>query len=496
MHALLSLSLALIGIWPRFGDDPLEASFPIEAKGDLHFQADAVLFQEADRPAIDVAIAMPRDAFEGPADSMHLAVRVEMLDRNGDSRAAYVTSLALPPDTSGVQAGEFPVPAQWIRLHPAWVDGTAGLRIRIEDETALKRGLLDKIRGVHRQGEVAARLVVPGGDAERATVSGLLFAWGQAPKARTEGSGLRAVRSRLQPNPYRFYGLYQPILTAYWEWYGSRLPSELERGTPLWLAYRIYRLPEESLVLEVRKPSMRDTTARWELERFDVSELRSGAYRLEAAVEDSSGQTAFGRAEGRFQILWEKNRWTIDSFDLNAVARVLLASADYDSFVTLGRGEQEAFLRDFWNRHDPTPPGQQNLIEQKFYERVAIANRQFGGYRPGMETDRGRVFIRYGPPDEVIFNLNPQDEDLLGNVLPQEIDDPGLSLDEKLRQTRPRMRYDNRAYEIWEYQIRGDPLIPEYVHPGMQTGLKFIFVDELGFGDYSLIYTSIAGGLQ
>jgi GWxTD domain-containing protein len=175
---------------------------------------------------------------------------------------------------------------------------------------------------------------------------------------------------------------------------------------------------------------------------------------------------------------------------------VLFASAAYDSFVTLGRGEQEAYLRDFWNRHDPTPQGQQNAVEQKFYQRVAIANQQFGGYRRGMETDRGRVFIRYGPPDEVTLNLNPQDEELLGYVLPQEIEDPGLSLDEKLRQTRPRSRYDDRAYEIWEYQIRGDPLIPEYVHPGMQTGLKFIFVDELGYGDFSLVYTSIAGGLQ
>ena len=496
MNALLSLSLALIGIWPRFGDDPLEASFPIEAKGDLHFQVDAVLFQEAGGPSLDVAIALPRDAFEDPADSMHVSVRVEMLDRNGESRAAYVTSLSLPPDTSGVKEGAFPIPSQWIRLHPEWIEGTVGLRIRIEDETALKRGLLDKIRGVHRQGEAAARLVISGGDPDRTAVSGLLFAWGQAPEARSGGAGLRAVRSRLQPNPHRFYGLYQPVLTAYWEWYGARLPSDLAIGAPLELAYRIYRIPEEALVLQVKEPTTRDSSSRWELERFDVSELASGAYRLEASIEDTSGQRSFGKAEGRFQVLWEESRWTIDSFDFNAIARVLLTSADYDSFVALGRGEQEAFLRDFWNRHDPTPQGQQNQIELKFYERVAVANRQFGGYRPGMDTDRGRVFIRYGPPDEVTVNLNPQDEDLLGNVLPQEIEDPGLSLDEKLRQTRPRTRYDNRAYEIWEYQIRGDPLIPEYVHPGMQTGLKFIFVDELGFGDYSLIYTSISGGLQ
>lgn len=496
MSALLSLSLALIGIWPRFGSDPLEASFPIEAKGDLHFQADAILFQEAGVPALEVAIALPRDAFEDPTDSIQVTVRVGMLDHDGKSRTAYLTSLSLPPDTTAFEPGAFPVPSQWIRLYPEWVPGTVGLEIRIEDETALKRGLLDKLRGVHRFGEAAARLVVPGGDPDRTAVSGLLFAWGQAPEDRREGTGLRSVRSRLQPNPHRFYGLYQPVLTAYWERYGARSPIDLAQGAPLEIVYKMFQLPQETLVLEAREPTQHDSMPRWELERFDVSELRSGAYRLEVDLNEPASGASLGKTEGRFQVLWEKNRWLIDAFDLNAIARVLLASADYDSFVTLGRGEQEAYLRDFWNRHDPTPAGQQNVVEQKFYERVAVANEQFSGYRAGMESDRGRVFIRYGPPDEVTQNLNPQDEDLLGNVLPQEIDDPGLSPEEKLRQTRPRNRYDDRAYEIWEYQIRGDPLIPEYVHPGMETGLKFIFVDELGFGDYSLVYTSIAGGLQ
>jgi GWxTD domain-containing protein len=486
----------VIGIWPRFGSDPLQASFPIEARGDLHFQVDAVLFQEAGAPAIEVEIALPRESFESSGDSIDVMVRVEMLDWEGESRAAYVTSMQLAPDTTAVDVGAFPVPSQWIRLYPKWVPGTVGLRVRIEDESTLKRGLLDKLRGVHRYGEAAARLVVPGGDPESLPVSGLLFAWGQAPEGRQEGPGLRSVRSRLRPNPYRFYGLYQPVLSVYWERYGTPASLELPQGAPLEVAYRILHLPEEALVLQSTERTQLDSVPRWELERFDISALPSGAYRLAIEVTDPQSGARIGETAGRFQVLWEERRWLVDEFDLRAVARVLLASAAYDSFVTLGRGEQEAFLRDFWNRQAPTPSGQANPVEQKFYERLAEANRRFTGYRLGMETDRGRVFIRYGPPDEVTLNLNPQDEELLLYVLPQEIDDPGITLEEKLRRTRHRGRYDNRAYEIWEYQVRGDPLIPEYVHPGMETGLKFIFVDELGYGDYSLVYTSIAGGLQ
>jgi GWxTD domain-containing protein len=496
MTAALPVALALIGIWPKFGDDPLEATFPLEAAGDIHFQVEAVLFREAGKPAVELDIALPQSGFEEPADSLDLSIRVGMLDREGGSLAAFVARMTVPPDTA--QAGTaFPVPSRWVRLYPQWVPGTVALEIRVEDESALKRGLLDKLRGQHRYGEAAARLAVPGdGDPDSVWVSGLLFAWSQDASEGTGGPGLRGVRARLRPNPFRFYGLYQPVLTVYWERYPPPPALGLVPGDPLRLEYRIVELPAGTVVLESSEDAQVDAGARWELRRFDVSQLESGSYRLDAAILDPRFDTAIASTSGRFQVLWEEGRWLAGEYDLRAVARVLLSSAIYDSFVTLGRGEQEAFLRDFWNRHDPTAPGQPNLLEQRFHERLAIANARYTRYRPGMETDRGRVFIRYGEPDEITVNVNPQDEELIGHILPREIDDPGTSLEERLRRTRTRDRYDNRAYEIWDYQVRGDPLIPEYVHPGMETGLKFIFVDELGFGDYSLVYTSIVGGLQ
>ncbi|MCA9728451.1 MAG: GWxTD domain-containing protein, partial [Candidatus Eisenbacteria bacterium] len=434
MSALLSVALAAIGIWPQFGTDPLEASFPLEASGDIHFQVDAVVFQDGGLPSVELELALPQDAFESPADSLDLAIRVEMLGGDGNSRAAYVTTLDLPPDTTLVTEGAFPVPNRWIRLYPKWVPGTVGLRVRVDDETALKRGLFDKLRGVHRHGEAAGRLVVPGGVIDSLRVSGILFAWGQAPEERRQdGPGLRAVRSRLQPNPYRFYGLYQPVLSTYWERYPDPTPAGLAPGAPLRAEYRIVHLPDESLALKIADEMQLDATPRWELKRFDISDLPSGAYRLEIALRDTSGTVTLGRSSGRFQVLWEKQRWLVDEFDLESIARVLLTSAAYDSFAGLERGGQEAYLREFWNRHDPTPPGQPNALEQEFYARVAAANANFTRYRPGMTSDRGRVFIRYGPPDEITANLNPQDEELLRFILPQVIDDddPSMSLEQR-----------------------------------------------------------------
>ena len=64
------------------------------------------------------------------------------------------------------------------------------------------------------------------------------------------------------------------------------------------------------------------------------------------------------------------------------------------------------------------------------------------------------------------------------------------------RPAKRRTRLDNRAYEVWEYTKRGDPLLPEYISPGLRFGLKFIFVDELGTGDYMLVYTNAPSILQ
>lgn len=488
----------LLGIWPQFGEDPLEASFPLEAKGDIHFQVDAIVFHENGAPAIEVDLVLPTASIGDPQhpDTTEIEFVVEMLDRDAQPRAAYRTVMVMPPDTTGVVPGGFPIPTRWVRLHPKWIEGTVGLRVTASDLSRLKVGFLDKVRGKHRSGQAAARLT-RSERTESALLGGPLFAWGQAPPDRVaSGPGLRSVRSRLQPNPHRYYGLYQPVLSVYWERYPVPEALGVSLGDSLRVSRTIVQLPDERRVFGETQTVLAESLPRWDLARVDVSDLATGAYRFEVSLSDLRGGAQLDRASGRFQVLWERSRWLVDTADLLSIGRVLFRSDVYDSFATLGRGDQEAFLRQFWSQRSPTAPGQSNELEQRFFERVLFANKEFKSYRPGMETDQGRVFIRYGSPDEVTFNLNPQDLEVLSVILPKEIDEFGLSDDEKLRRTRTRSPVDNRAYEIWEYHVRGDPLLPEYAPPGMETGLKFIFVDELGYGDYSLIYTSIAGGLQ
>jgi len=62
--------------------------------------------------------------------------------------------------------------------------------------------------------------------------------------------------------------------------------------------------------------------------------------------------------------------------------------------------EREAFIEQFWARRDPDPRSADNSFKEEHYRRIAYANERFTSGIPGWKSDRGRVYIMYGPPDE------------------------------------------------------------------------------------------------
>lgn len=61
---------------------------------------------------------------------------------------------------------------------------------------------------------------------------------------------------------------------------------------------------------------------------------------------------------------------------------------------------REQFVEQFWRRRDPTPDTVENEYREEYYGRLAYANEQFAAGIPGWKTDRGNIYIKYGPPDE------------------------------------------------------------------------------------------------
>ena len=62
--------------------------------------------------------------------------------------------------------------------------------------------------------------------------------------------------------------------------------------------------------------------------------------------------------------------------------------------------ERETFIESFWARRDPDPDTDVNEYREEYYQRIAYANENFSSGIPGWKTDRGRIYIMFGKPDE------------------------------------------------------------------------------------------------
>ena len=75
-----------------------------------------------------------------------------------------------------------------------------------------------------------------------------------------------------------------------------------------------------------------------------------------------------------------------------------------DAFRSLKTDEErEQFIQSFWLRRDPTPNTVENEFQNEYYRRMVLANQRYGtpAGAPGWRTDRGRILVKLGEPDEV-----------------------------------------------------------------------------------------------
>ena len=81
----------------------------------------------------------------------------------------------------------------------------------------------------------------------------------------------------------------------------------------------------------------------------------------------------------------------------------VIAPAERQALGQLATAEEcSMFIEQFWQRRDPTPGTPRNEFKEEHYRRIAFANEHFASDRaPGWQNDRGRVYITYGPPDEI-----------------------------------------------------------------------------------------------
>ena len=118
--------------------------------------------------------------------------------------------------------------------------------------------------------------------------------------------------------------------------------------------------------------------------------------------------------------------------------------------------EREQFIEQFWLRRDPTPDTVENEYKEEHYRRIAYANEHFASGVPGWRTDRGRIYITWGPPDE-------RDEHPSGGTYQRKPEEGG-----GMTSTFP--------FEIWRYRHL----------EGVEEDVELEFVDPTMSGQFRL----------
>ncbi|MGE5458674.1 MAG: GWxTD domain-containing protein, partial [Methanococcaceae archaeon] len=122
------------------------------------------------------------------------------------------------------------------------------------------------------------------------------------------------------------------------------------------------------------------------------------------------------------------------------ILKYIATPEEINSLLEVSDKERFQTLIKFWKKFDPTPKTVYNELMEEYYQRVDYSIKNFStlAARNGAETDRGKVYIKYGMPSKI-----------------------------------DRLFSDNKdVKEIWNYQ---------------NPNKKFIFVDKTGLGNYSLI---------
>ncbi len=80
----------------------------------------------------------------------------------------------------------------------------------------------------------------------------------------------------------------------------------------------------------------------------------------------------------------------------------IITDEERAAFLRLSNNEErEQFIEQFWVRRDPTPDTVENEFKEEHYRRIAYANERYASGIPGWKTDRGRIYIIWGPADEI-----------------------------------------------------------------------------------------------
>jgi GWxTD domain-containing protein len=135
----------------------------------------------------------------------------------------------------------------------------------------------------------------------------------------------------------------------------------------------------------------------------------------------------------------------------------IITKEEEDAFERLSTNEErDQFIEIFWDRRNSNPESEENTVKDEHYRRIAYANEHFSSGVAGWKTDRGHMYILWGPPDEI-------DSHPTGGTYDRTAQEGGGST-------------TTYAWEKWRYRHL----------EGLDENVEMEFVDPTGSGEYHL----------
>jgi GWxTD domain-containing protein len=247
---------------------------------------------------------------------------------------------------------------------------------------------------------------------------------------RFEEPGTRG-RSRVYPNVRRTYTGDLEIIPFYFEVYAE------EMHVPLAVEYRVVGTDD---VIAYRDTVLVSEFGEAKLEAdIPADSISNGSFNLVLGFFDEKGEFEPKRAKA-FEVRSQFFYWGKDVESAIDILTYVASGGFIEAFRKADAETRKTLWDDFWREKDPTPETPKNEFYEEHVRRFEFANERFRtSYTPGWKTDRGRIYIIYGPPDQV--ESYPYD-------------------------------MDRDPTEVWHYN---------------RLSRRFVFVDKTGFGDYRLV---------
>lgn len=246
---------------------------------------------------------------------------------------------------------------------------------------------------------------------------------------RFEEPGTRG-RSRVHPNVRRSYKGELTTIPFYFEVYAE------DEHLPLSVVYRVMKTDEHVAFSD----TVTITSAGKVPVEADIpaEAIANGYFNLVVGIPGGDGDFRVERAKV-FEVRSQYFYWGKDVESAVELLYYIASGSFLDTLREASPEERKALWDEFWLEKDPTPDTPENEFYDEHVRRFEFANERFRtAHNPGWKTDRGRVYITYGQPDQIESYPYDADQD---------------------------------ATEIWHYR---------------SLGRRFVFVDVTGFGDYRL----------